>query len=262
MANFTEISSKYENDAIVQRSASEVLFDLLDIQPNDNVLDLGCGTGHISKVIRAKTSGKVVGVDPSEGMIEKAKEKYSNQGITFRNCHAEELDYKNEFEIVFCNSAFQWFKDHKKALVSCHNALKNKGKIAIQAPAREDYCPNFIEAIDSVKRSELTKDIFSSFTSPWLFLNTSEDYTRLFEEADFTVEKSWIDKVVTYQSPEEVYKIFESGAAAGYLNSKYYNIPVSKEYVDAFRKVIRKSFEEQIDNTGRVRLIFYRIGRK
>ncbi len=131
MANFTEISSKYENNAIVQKSASEILFDLLDIQANDNVLDLGCGTGHITKIIRDKTEGKVIGVDPSEGMIEKAKEKYSNLGIVFRNCSAEELDYQHEFDVIFCNSAFQWFKDHRRALRACHNALKQSGKIAI-----------------------------------------------------------------------------------------------------------------------------------
>jgi SAM-dependent methyltransferase len=130
MANFTEISSKYENNAIVQKSASEILFDLLDIQANDNVLDLGCGTGHITKIIRDKTEGKVIGVDPSEGMIEKAKEKYSNLGIVFRNCSAEELDYQHEFDVIFCNSAFQWFKDFytpqkldraKRCMLACHN---------------------------------------------------------------------------------------------------------------------------------------------
>ncbi|GBD98747.1 trans-aconitate 2-methyltransferase [bacterium BMS3Abin07] len=152
MANFTEISSKYEKDSVVQKSASEILFDLLDIQPEDNVLDLGCGTGHLSKLIRETTKGKVIGVDPSDGMIEKAKENYSDQDIIFRNCSAEQLEYKDEFEIIFCNSAFQWFADHKKALKACHDALKHNGKMAIQAPAKDVYCPNFIEAIEGGKK--------------------------------------------------------------------------------------------------------------
>ena len=117
MANFTEISSKYEKDSVVQKSASEILFDLLDIQPEDNVLDLGCGTGHLSKLIRETTKGKVIGVDPSDGMIEKAKENYSDQDIIFRNCSAEQLEYKDEFEIIFCNSAFQWFAEIGRAHV-------------------------------------------------------------------------------------------------------------------------------------------------
>lgn len=259
MANFTEISSKYENNAIVQKSASEILFDLLDIQANDNVLDLGCGTGHITKIIRDKTKGKVVGVDPSEGMIEKAKEKYSNMGIIFRNCSAEELDYQHEFDVIFCNSAFQWFKDHIRALRACYNALKQGGKIAIQAPAKEIYCPNFIMAINEVKNNESTKTIFESFNQPWLFLNTSEEYTTLFENAGFIVKRAWIDEVVTSHSPEEVYKIFESGASAGYLNQAYYSKRISKKYIDEFRAIIRRSFKNQVDDTGKVKLVFYRI---
>jgi len=47
MSNFSEISQKYESDSVVQKSASDILFDLLDIQAKDDVLDLGCGTGHI-----------------------------------------------------------------------------------------------------------------------------------------------------------------------------------------------------------------------
>ncbi len=259
MANFNDISSKYEKDSVVQKSASEILFDLLDIQPHDNVLDLGCGTGHISKTIKDKTSGKVVGVDPSEGMIEKAKENYSDQDITFYNRSAEQLVYKNEFEIIFCNSAFQWFVDHKKALKACHYALKHNGKMAIQAPAKESYCPNFLKTIEEVKKHETAKKTFSGFTSPWLFLNTAEEYSELFEEAEFKVEKSFIDKVVTSHSAEEAYKIFESGAAAGYLNQNYYNISLSQKYIESFGDIIRRSFKEQAGKTGRVDLVFYRI---
>lgn len=91
MANFSEISKKYENDSVIQKSAREILFELLAIQPNDNVLDLGCDTGHISKLIRDKTIGRVVGVDPSNGMIEKAQENF--QSIIFPFMFAQPNSY-------------------------------------------------------------------------------------------------------------------------------------------------------------------------
>jgi ubiquinone/menaquinone biosynthesis C-methylase UbiE len=256
---FSEISKKYEKDSIVQRSASEILLDMLDIQPDDNVLDLGCGTGHITRLIREKTSGKVTGVDPSEGMIEQAKANYGDLGISFRKCSAERLDYINEFAIIFCNSAFQWFADPAQALRACYNSLKNGGKMAIQAPATDNYCPNFLEAIDAIKRDKSTRDIYAGFRSPWVFRNTAKEYQALFEDAGFIVKKSSIDKIATTHTTEEAYKIFESGAAAGYLNQDYYCTPISQEYTEAFRGIIKKSFDSQADKTGRIELTFYRI---
>jgi ubiquinone/menaquinone biosynthesis C-methylase UbiE len=259
MANFTEISSQYEKDSVVQKSASEILFDLLKIGPKDDVLDLGCGTGHISRTIREKTTGRIVGVDPSKGMIEKAQGKFSNQNISFRVCNAEDLDYRNEFDIVFCNSAFQWFSNPIRAIKACHNSLRANGKMAIQAPAKDDYCPSFLSAISEVKKDKATQNIFGSFTAPWFFRNTSTEYTELFESAGFSVIESRVDKVVTNHTAKEAYKIFESGAAAGYLNQAYYSIPISQDYIDAFRDVVRGSFEYQADETGQIRLIFYRV---
>ena len=90
-------------------------------------------------------------------------------------------------------------------------------------------------------------------------MNTSEEYAKLFEDAGFEVKRAWIDEVVTSHPPEEVYKIFESGAAAGYLNQAYYSKRISKEYIDDFRAIIRRSFENQVDDTGKVKLVFYRI---
>lgn len=158
---------------------------------------------------------------------------------------AEKLNYENEFDIIFCNSVFQWFKKPIPALSACRNALKKNGKMAIQAPARDDYCPNFIDAIEEVRKDRSTKDIFAGFTSPWLFFNTAEEYSDLFKDAGFTIRESTIDKVVTENTPEEVYTIFESGAAAGYLNEEYYNTMITQDSIKSFRKIVRDSFVNQ-----------------
>lgn len=77
MSNFTTIAPKYRQTATPQRSASERLFDMLEISRTDDVLDLGCGAGHITRTIRSKTDGIVVGTDPSAGMIAKATQRYT-----------------------------------------------------------------------------------------------------------------------------------------------------------------------------------------
>ena len=259
MANFSEISKQYENNSVIQKSASEILFELLAIQPNDDVLDLGCGTGHISKLIRDKTSGRVIGVDPSKGMIKRAHEKFSKHDIAFHLCTAEQINFKNEFDIIFCNSTFQWFTNPTKALTACFNSLKTGGKMAIQAPAKENYCPNFLKAIEEVKNHKTTQIIFQSFSQPWLFRNTAKEYSKLFEKAGFNVEKSTIDKVITFHSAEEAYKIFESGAAAGYLNQAYYNTQLTDEYIEAFREIVRNSFKNQANESKQIKMVFYRI---
>jgi malonyl-CoA O-methyltransferase len=69
MSNFSDISKKYEKDSVVRKSASEILFDFLEIRPKNDVLDIGCGTGYISRLISDKTNGKIVGIDPSDGSI-------------------------------------------------------------------------------------------------------------------------------------------------------------------------------------------------
>ena len=259
MSNFSEIAAKYEKNSLVQKSASDKLFDLLQIKETDAVLDVGCGTGNLTKIIAEKTRGRVVGIDASEQMIEEAKRNYSHLDIRFEVCPAERMPYMDSFDVIFCNSTFQWFKNPEPALKSCFGALRHHGKMGLQAPARHIYSPNFIAAIDQVKIDPRLMEQFASFQAPWLFLETPEEYMMLFERSGFEVLHARIDRVVSTHTPEEVFKIFDSGASAGYLNPEFYRLPISSDYADTFREVVKESFERQATADGQVDLVFFRV---
>ena len=56
--DFTEISARYERDSLIQKSAAEKLIGLLGIRRNDNVLDLGGGTGSLTRKLKWKKQRK------------------------------------------------------------------------------------------------------------------------------------------------------------------------------------------------------------
>jgi trans-aconitate methyltransferase len=257
--DFTGVASRYEKDSLVQSAAAMELLNLLDIKETDNVLDLGCGVGHITRKIRETTKGIVVGVDPSSGMIEEARKNLGGLDIKFEIGNAEEITYKEQFDVIFCNSAFQWFKAPSLAIKNCYKALRNGGRIGIQAPAKKRYGPTFTEAIGYVKKDGRTKDIFTRFKSPWLLLETAEEYSELFRKEGFTVSFSEIKNMETKHSPEEVFNIFSSGAAAGYLNQDFYDVDLNEDYIKAFNDIVRKAFYERTDDKGEMILRFSRI---
>ena len=260
MANdFSKISSYYDQKAVVQKSASGKLFDLVKIRPEDDVLDIGCGTGQLTQKIRNFTNGRVVGIDPSPGMIETAVRNNTRPGLVFEERSAESLCCENEFDTVISNSAFQWFKNPELVLRNIHRALRPGGRIGMQAPARKNYCPNFIDAVERVASDPRTRESFRHFVSPWIFLETAEEYKDLFRKAGFYVHLSEIEEVTTFHTPVELQGIFSSAALAAYLNQDYYSIPVGKEYERRFMEIVEDAFARQAGPDGEVALIFFRV---
>ncbi len=123
--DFSRVTSDYSGK--VQIPAGDRLLQLLDIRDHEDVLDLGCGNGKLTAKIRALTRGRVVGIDASEKMIDLAR-KY--KGIEFHVLRAENMSFYEEFDVIFCNSAFQWFDPHV-VLPTCYDALKSEGRIGV-----------------------------------------------------------------------------------------------------------------------------------
>ncbi len=258
--NFNLKAATYEQNALVQKSASEELLKLISIQENEDVLDLCCGPGNVTRKIASITDGKVVGIDISEGMVKEAIRSNSDlPNVNYLVKDAENLGFTNKFDVIYCNSSFQWFLNPKKILEQCLETLKPGGRMGIQAPATTMYCPNFVAAIEKVRTEPATMKIFSSFKSPWFFLDSAEEYRQLFEDCGFRVIRCELKSESARYSVDQVYKIYQSGAENGYLNQNYYSIPLTNAYIETFRHLVRESIKEQADTAGTVELKFSRI---
>jgi ubiquinone/menaquinone biosynthesis C-methylase UbiE len=258
--NFTTKANLYEQNAMVQKAASEVLLGLVSVQDGEDVLDLGCGSGGVTRKIALLTRGRVVGTDISEGMINEAIHTGSDQqNLRYFVRDAERLGFINRFDVIYCNSAFQWFSQPHKVLEQCLAALKTDGRMGIQAPATSMYCPNFLQAIEKVQTHPSTREVFGIFESPWFFLESEEEYRRFFSDCGFSNIRCEFKEESTRYTTDDVYKIFQSGAENGYLNQSFYPVPLTDDYVEAFRKLVKESIKEQADESGIVNLKFTRV---
>jgi ubiquinone/menaquinone biosynthesis C-methylase UbiE len=114
------------------------IVSLLDIQPSDRVLDLGCGTGVLCRMIAdrldAAAGGMAVGIDAAGEMIRVARKKRENAACRFEAMAAEELSFQDaSFDAVVSSLFFHHVQlDLKaRALSEAHRVLKPGGKLVI-----------------------------------------------------------------------------------------------------------------------------------
>lgn len=114
---FHKQAGVYDRVALVQREIGEQLFErltYLKMEPN-YVLDLGCGTGVFSKLLKKKyPKAKIVSLDIAHGMLLEAQAKYrwSPKNVFFTRADMHALPFKNNlFDLIFSNQVLHWSTD-------------------------------------------------------------------------------------------------------------------------------------------------------
>ncbi len=107
------------------------------ISQGDTVLDLGSGAGNDCFVARAVAgeTGKVIGLDMTEAMIEKARknaEKLGFSNVEFRLGDIEEMPVEsNSIDVVISNCVLNLVPDKEKAFTEIFRVLKPGGHLSV-----------------------------------------------------------------------------------------------------------------------------------
>ena len=133
---FENYGQKYDNECFTQGTIGECDFIEQELNYNKKlaIIDIGCGTGRHT-IELTKRGYSVIGIDLSESLLEKAREKAKQNGlqIEFLRYDARNLPFENEFDmaIMLCEGGFPLMETDEmnyEILNNVSKSLKNKSK--------------------------------------------------------------------------------------------------------------------------------------
>ncbi len=144
---FDKAAGSYDKSRLVksfQRRTQALVIDRMRLEKGMNVLDLGCGTGlgSIDIATRLEGTGKVIGLDLSRKMVDRARQNLSRfpySNVEFSVGSATSLDYHDYFHYVISTNAFHHFENKELIFSRIWSSLRNDGTFMVQ-----DICDDYL----------------------------------------------------------------------------------------------------------------------
>ncbi len=162
---------------------SKPFFDLLDLVepcPGGLVIDLGCGTGELTRILHERTgAARTLGLDSSETMLARARE-FAGDGLRFEI--GDIAQFEGEYDVVFSNAALQWINGHDALVPAVAAHVRTGGQLAFQVPANADH-PSHLVA-HAVAREEPFATALGGYSREWPVL-APERYAEMLDALGF-----------------------------------------------------------------------------
>ncbi|HWR58972.1 MAG TPA: methyltransferase domain-containing protein [Thermodesulfovibrionales bacterium] len=230
-------AEKYDSVKAPQIDAGRELIATAEVRETDSVLDIGCGTGKLTvELARLASKGKVVGIDPSKEMLQKAQEVAAGvENLRFVRTGVESIDFVDRFDFAFSNSSLQWVKEQAEAIRRTYRSLRRGGRIAFQLPAR-DFCVEFFNYSSNAITLLGYERFFLDWRTPW-FLPTREEYERLLERACFrNIKVYYREYKLVFSGIGEILEWWSTAGLRPYLaalperEKEYFKYAVAMQY--------------------------------
>jgi trans-aconitate methyltransferase len=165
--------------AYVPETLGAPVLDLLAPQPDERILDLGCGDGALTERLAA-AGARVVGVDAAPEMVTRA----AARGLDARVGDAAALRFDGAFDAVFSNAALHWVRDHDGVLAGVRRALKPGGRFVGECGAHGNVAAVRVALIAVLDRRGLD----GAALLPWHF-PTAEAFAARLVRHGFAVDR-------------------------------------------------------------------------
>lgn len=153
--------AQYERFRAERRQPFDELFAMIEPRPHMRVVDLGCGTGDLTRELHDGLSARsTVGVDRSGRMLERAAGR-ATPGLSFTQMEIAGFSSDEPFDLVFSNAALHWVSDHPALFARLTAMLTGDGQLAVQVPASRG-------PIYAVAREVAARDPFRTALGRWL----------------------------------------------------------------------------------------------
>lgn len=224
MSSFNE-ATWYDSNSTVQRKDGLKMIELLAPRKGLKVLDLGCGTGYLSKVLAdlVGPDGKVVAVDPDLERLELARSKYTAPNLEYLEGSAENIP-GDDYDIIFSNHALHYCVDKNAAFKIIAGKLKKGGEFTFIACVEDDVQKN----IKSLP--ELYGQKFRDAYSNWYHYTSVDDFKRITSANNFKITHSEMIPVkYSFNGVDDLVK-FHMTHIRGHFGEEEFNLEAIKRH--------------------------------
>ncbi len=137
---------QYERFKDERRQPFRDLVALVEHRPRMRVVDLGCGTGELTRELHQHLSAEeTIGIDNSETMLLKTS-AFGADMLRFEKGDIEAFVTDRPYDLIFSNAALHWVPDHETLFTRLASFLTPHGQLAVQMPANDDHPSHAIAA--------------------------------------------------------------------------------------------------------------------
>lgn len=162
-----------EKHSFVWKMAAGLL-ELLEAHAGERILDVGCGTGHLTAKI-ATNGAQATGIDQSAEMIQEARAAYP--ALRFEVMDARQLVFPEKFDAVFSNATLHWIKEPERAVQSMARVLRPGGRFVAEFGGQG----NIAALVAAVERAWPKAGLPQPVPNPWYYPSLAE-YASLLEK--------------------------------------------------------------------------------
>jgi trans-aconitate 2-methyltransferase len=167
----------------------EVL-ERLDLRGDEIAVDAGCGSGRVTAELADRLpNGRVIAVDGSAAMVEKAKERLGDHA-TYLVSDLVELELEEPVDLVFSTATFHWIHDHDRLFRRLRAALKPGGRLVAQCGGHGNVAKH-TQAIAAVAADPKYGQHLSGAKALWNFATPEETEPGL-TAAGFAEARCWL----------------------------------------------------------------------